>query len=84
MINGKNLGTIQTFKLSRFPKIGFQAASPVQITGTTAPPNGESAVCIRVADDAWGANGEPDHLEIFLCRSTGRIPIFQPLPVRLI
>jgi hypothetical protein len=66
MINGKNLGTIQTFKLSRFPKIGFQAASPVQITGTTAPPNGESAVCIRVADDAWGANGEPDHLEIFL------------------
>ena len=66
MINGKNLGTIQTFKLSRFPMIGFQAASPVQITGTTAPPNGESAVCIRVADDAWGANVEPDHLEIFL------------------
>ena len=66
MISGKNLGTIQTFNLSSFPKIGFQAASPVHIVGTSKPPSNEPAVCVRVADDAWGSTIGPDHLELFL------------------
>src|SRR5262249_9045997 len=66
MLSGATLGTVQSFLLSQFPTIGFQSASPVSQTGAAAPPTGEQAPIMRVADDAWGGSIGSDHLEIFL------------------
>jgi hypothetical protein len=65
MLAGSGTGTAQVFSLSKFPAIGFQAASPVSQTGSTAPPSGKPAMVIRVADDAWSTTLGPDHLEMF-------------------
>jgi hypothetical protein len=53
------------FSLSKFPAIGFQAASPVSQTGSIPPPASSPASVIRVADDAWSTSLGADHLEIF-------------------
>jgi len=65
MIHGQSMGTAQMFSLSKFPNLSFQSASPVSQTGATAPPAGEPATIIRVADDAWGTSVGSDHLELF-------------------
>ncbi|MBK9732816.1 MAG: T9SS type A sorting domain-containing protein [Chitinophagaceae bacterium] len=65
VLDGLPIGTVQKFTLAGFPSIGFEAASPVNFTGTTLPPEGSPALMIRVADDAWGGTIDSDHLEIF-------------------
>ncbi len=65
MLAGNSLGTVQMFKLSSLPKIGFQSAAPVTQTGATAPPANSPALVMRVADSAWGSSVGSDHLEIF-------------------
>lgn len=65
VLDGLPIGTVQKFSLSSLPAIGFQAASPVNFTGSNLPPEGAPAIMLRVADDAWGSSVDTDHLEIF-------------------
>lgn len=65
MLNGSGTGTVQKFTLTGFPSVSFEAPSPVTRTGSIAPPAGEKAMVIRVADDAWGGSVGSDHLEIY-------------------
>lgn len=65
MLNGLAISNAQMFALSKFPRIGFQSASPVTLLGNTAVPAGAKATIMRVGDDAWGTSVGPDHLELF-------------------
>lgn len=65
LIAGDAIGTVQRFTLDSFGSIGFQSASPVTVMGSMAPPDGEPAMAMRVADDGW-MGVATDHLELFL------------------
>lgn len=56
--------TAQRFTVPDFGTIGFQAATPVSLNGTTAPPAGAPGMIMRMRDDAWtGASN--DALELW-------------------
>jgi PKD repeat protein len=57
-------GTAQVFNMTNFGTIGFQAATPVSLNGTTSPPAGAPAMVMRMRDDAW-AGAASDALEIW-------------------
>ena len=59
-----NPATIQRFNLSQFSPIGFQAATPIDIDGSTMPPSGEPGLIIRMADDGWNGVSD-DRLELY-------------------
>jgi PKD repeat protein len=56
--------TAQVFNMTNFGTIGFQAATPVSLNGTTLPPVGSPAMVMRMRDDAW-AGVATDALEIW-------------------
>ncbi len=57
--------TAQSFNMTNFPTIGFQAATPVSLLGTTTPPAGTPPMVMRMRDDAWSASIPADALEIW-------------------
>ena len=54
----------QRFSMTNFGTIGFQAATPVSLNGTTLPPSGAPAMVMRMRDDAW-SGAATDALEIW-------------------
>lgn len=54
----------QSFLMSNFGTIGFQAATPVSLNGTVVPPSGSPAMVMRMRDDAW-TGAATDALEIW-------------------
>ena len=64
MLSG-NAGTAQDFSVSSYGTISFQALTPVDWDGSTAPPSNEPAMVMRMADDAWANNLNQDQLELF-------------------
>ncbi len=56
--------TSQRFTLTNFGTIGFQAATPVNLDGTTLPPTGTPAMVMRMRDDAW-TGAATDALEMW-------------------
>ncbi|MCX6316641.1 MAG: fibronectin type III domain-containing protein [Bacteroidetes bacterium] len=65
MLTGAASTTIQRFTLTDFPTLTFQASSPVNLSGTTLPGAGTTAMFMRMADDGWGGNITTDRLELF-------------------
>lgn len=65
MLIGDPTATMQRFTLSAFPTIGFQAATPVSLSGTALPPAGSPGLIMRMADDAWSATIPTDRLELY-------------------
>jgi len=63
MLTGTS-GNAQVFNMTNFGTIGFQAATPVSLNGTTLPPTGAPAMVMRMRDDAW-AGAATDALEIW-------------------
>ncbi|MCB9187544.1 MAG: hypothetical protein H6601_12470, partial [Flavobacteriales bacterium] len=63
MLSGTS-GTAQRFTVPSFGTIGFQAATPVSLNGTTLPPSGTPAMVMRMRDDAW-SGAATDALEIW-------------------
>lgn len=63
MLAGGASTTAQRFTLNSFGTIGFQAATPVSLNGTTLPPTGTPAYVMRMRDDSWGAT--TDALEMW-------------------
>lgn len=63
MLSGTS-GTAQRFTIPHFGTIAFQAATPVSLNGTTAPPTGTPAMVMRIRDDAW-SGAATDALEIW-------------------
>lgn len=63
MLSGTS-GTAQRFTIPSFGTIGFQAATPVSLNGTTVPPTGAKAMVMRMRDDAWSGSAS-DALEIW-------------------
>ena len=57
-------GTAQRFSVPSFGTIGFQAATPVSLNGTTSPPSGTPGMVMRMRDDAWSGSAS-DALEIW-------------------
>ncbi|HAP69785.1 MAG TPA: hypothetical protein DCR04_08690, partial [Flavobacteriales bacterium] len=57
-------GSAQRFTVPSFGTIGFQAATPVSLNGTTAPPSGTPAMVMRMRDDAWSGSAS-DALELW-------------------
>jgi hypothetical protein len=64
MLTGTPSTTVQRFTIPSYPTIGFQAATPVDISGATNAPANSPALVMRMADDAW-TTGITDRLEIF-------------------
>lgn len=64
MLAGTPTTQVQRFTIPSYPTIGFQAATPVDISGSTNAPAGSPALVMRMADDAW-TTGISDRLEIF-------------------
>lgn len=64
MLAGNSTTAFQRFTIPAYPTIGFQAATPVDFSGTAAPAAGTPAMVMRMADDAW-TTGIVDRLEIF-------------------
>ena len=61
-------GTTVRFTVSSYGMIGFQACTPVNFSGGTAPPVGAPGMFMRMADDGWSTAGAPvpnDRLEIW-------------------
>ncbi|MEZ4799158.1 MAG: PKD domain-containing protein [Flavobacteriales bacterium] len=56
--------TSQRFTMTNFGTIGFQAATPVNLDGTTLPPTGTPAMVMRMRDDAW-SGAATDALEMW-------------------
>jgi PKD repeat protein len=64
MLAGGAAATAQRFTMTNFGTIGFQAAAPVNLDGTTLPPSGTPAMVMRMRDDAW-SGAASDALEIW-------------------
>ncbi len=65
MLAGNATATMQRFSIAGSPSIGFQAATPVCIEGTTLPPVGTPAMIMRMVDDGWTAAADVDRLEMW-------------------
>lgn len=63
MLSGSS-GTAQRFSIATFGTIGFQAATPVSLNGTTLPPTGTPPLVMRMRDDAW-TGATSDALEMW-------------------
>ncbi len=61
--------TQQTFRASKLAGYGFQALTPVDFTGATAPPAGAQFILVRHDDDeahaGAGADGTKDFIDMF-------------------
>ena len=57
-------GTIVRFSVATEPTIAFEACTPVNYSGGTAPPAGAPGMFMRMTDDGWGA-GLTDRLELW-------------------
>jgi len=64
MLAGGTMATAQRFTMTNFGTIGFQAATPVNLDGTTLPPTGTPAMVMRMRDDAW-SGAASDALELW-------------------
>ena len=65
LLAGDNTATIQRFAdLNNFQTLGFQAATPVNLSGSVLPANDEPAIIMRMADDGW-TNVDEDRLEMW-------------------
>ena len=65
MLAGNLTATSQRFSITNSPTIGFQAAAPVCLEGTIAPPAGSPAMIMRMVDDAWTTAADADRLEMW-------------------
>jgi len=65
MLAGGVSPTMLSFSIAASPTIGFQAAAPVNISGTNLPPVGTSPMILRMVDDAWTAAADVDRLELW-------------------
>ena len=66
MLTGATLPAIQRFTMPSLPSFGFQAATPADLDGSTAPPAGSPGIIMRMADDAvQGGGAAQDQLEIW-------------------
>ncbi len=66
-------GTIVRFSVPSEPTIGFQACTPVNFSGGTAPPAGAPGMFMRMTDDGWGA-GLTDRLEMWTINYNSTTP----------
>ncbi len=64
MLNADPTATAQQFDIAPFGTIDFQAATPVNLDGTTLPPANAPGMFMRMADDGWTGVTQ-DRLEIF-------------------
>lgn len=65
MLSGSPTTTMIDFSVPDYPTIGFQAPTPVSLSGTTLPPAGTPAYIMRMADDAWSTSVPNDRLEMW-------------------
>ena len=65
MLAGGASPTMLSFSIAGSPTIGFQAAAPVNISGTNLPPAGTAPMILRMVDDAWTAAADVDRLELW-------------------
>ena len=65
MLVGDLTATMQRFSIPGSTTIGFQAAAPVCVEGTTPPPAGTPAMIMRMVDDAWTTAADVDRLEMW-------------------
>ena len=65
MLAGDLTATMQRFSIPGSTTIGFQAAAPVCVEGTTPPPAGTPAMIMRMVDDAWTTAADVDRLEMW-------------------
>jgi hypothetical protein len=66
MLAGTPVVTMLSFTITALETIGFQAAAPVNISGTTLPPAGTNPMLLRMVDDAWtSAPADVDRLEMW-------------------
>lgn len=64
MIVGGVTATMIAFTIPFSPSLSFQAAAPVNISGTIQPPVGTLPLVMRMTDDGWGG-GLNDALEMW-------------------
>ncbi|MCC7031026.1 MAG: T9SS type A sorting domain-containing protein [Chitinophagaceae bacterium] len=64
MLAGGVTATMIGFSIPGSPAVGFQAAAPVNISGTNLPPVGTLPMVMRMTDDGWGG-GVSDALEMW-------------------
>ncbi len=64
MLTGAVTTTMIAFSIPFSPTLSFQAAAPVNISGTTLPPAGTLPLIMRMTDDGWGG-GLTDALEMW-------------------
>lgn len=64
MLTGAVTTTMIGFSIPGSPAVGFQAAAPVNISGTNLPPVGTLPLVMRMTDDGWGG-GVSDALEMW-------------------
>lgn len=64
MLTGAVTTTMIAFSIPFSPSLSFQAAAPVNISGTTLPPAGTLPLIMRMTDDGWGG-GLTDALEMW-------------------
>jgi len=65
LLAGDNTATIQRFAdLKEFQTVGFQAATPVSLSGPNQPAVNEPAIIMRMADDGW-TGVDDDRLELW-------------------
>lgn len=57
--------SFQRFTVPTYPTIGFQACTPVNFSGGTAPLGSALGMFMRMADDAWSASIPADRLELW-------------------
>ena len=66
ILNGTGASPVIKFLIPKFKNIGWQAASPVQQTGSMDLPEGEPAIIWRVWDNWWHPPySDVDQLELF-------------------
>lgn len=56
MLAGNPTTTLVSFSIPNSPSLGFQAPSPVNITGPLLPASNVKPLILRMTDDAWGAS----------------------------
>lgn len=64
MLAGAPTAVMIAFSIPGSPAVGFQAAAPVDISGTNLPPVGTKPLVMRMTDNGWGG-GLIDALEMW-------------------
>ncbi|MBL7766865.1 MAG: T9SS type A sorting domain-containing protein [Chitinophagaceae bacterium] len=65
MLAGASVTSMLSFSIPASPSIGFQAAAPVNISGTNLPPVGTQPMIMRMVDDLWTVAADVDRLELW-------------------